>query len=845
MSARINKYREALLEHLQMNKRIVRAKGHHLEDETGQIYLDCLSQYGALPFGHNPDFILEALQRHIDAGRACLVQPLFTEEACALAERLRQAINPQFKYCLFTNSGTEAVEAAIKLARLRSGRKAILSLEGSFHGKTYASLSATSSQRHKNELIADYQDHTIVPVDDLERIRHELAGQRYAAILLEPVQGEGGMRPFSEHWLEALIAIAHEYNTLVIFDEVQTGLGRCGEITLSQTLAELPDIILLSKALGGGVIPIGAVLYRQTTYISTFDKKHSSTFAGNGLAAAVGLAVVDELTRDDGQRLQAVRTLTHAIENALQQLRERYPQLLDYSGRGLMWSLKICDDNCRENLLLSFLQCGGGLSYLICSYLMNHHGLFTMPLLSEPCSIRYEPALDSTEEEVQRFLGAIDEVCKLLAHGRYDILMAHLAGVDRETLSSPGRIYSVSPVPVQCRHARSEPVLPSGKRFAFFMHATSETDYIRGYPVAIKREYSEAAQARLARLLMDIGRTEYSPEAAYSFTVRGRHSQSEGVLIFSPIDSADMMKLPPREKKVLIDEFLQVARQERVELIGLGAYTSVITRAGELLDTSTDDLAVTTGNSITAMSTLDALSELIQPQQATAMRAAIIGARGSVGRLIALGMSHYFGHVTLVGRTGSEDAVLASLLDDLCALALDSIDPVVPGSVLDKIRRRLLQDGTATQAAALSARQLHADCEQLGISACAVDGFDMCEMDCIVSSTSEGKPFLKSHFKPDAVIFDVARPFDFVETQNSSQILEGGLVRQPQATTYTDNNLIGTPEGVNLGCLSETIALALDSAQGRFSIGKSIPYEQARKIYQTARDHGFSAHSYR
>ncbi|MCU0659177.1 MAG: aminotransferase class III-fold pyridoxal phosphate-dependent enzyme [Polyangiaceae bacterium] len=846
----LNRFREELLSKLKLNPEIVKARGNRLTLADGREVRDFLAQYGALPFGHNPPFAVEAVQRHLAESQPVFIQPTIHRKALALARRLNEALGNHFPYCTLANSGAEAVEAAIKLARLRTDRAHILAARKGYHGKTFAALSATGSERYKSAHIHDETRFQHVPFNDMNALEEALATGKFAAFLVEPVQGEGGMNVATTEYLRAAEELCRKHGTLLVFDEVQTGLGRTGHLTAAQAHRVVPDILLLSKALGAGLVPVGAVLYREHVHTFEFDRKHSSTFASNGLAATAGLAVLDRLLADDGAALAHVRELSARIDQRCAALAAEHPQRFEHRGAGLMRALTLRDPSAQQNVIAAFALNSGALAYIVCGYLLERYGIFTMPLLSEPCAIRFEPPLDVEPRDIDDFFDALGGVLALLESGRYDRLMAFLIGKNEESMSPPSHRYTVSGDGPVAPARRDDQERARGKRFAFLMHATSISDVMRALPEAILREYSHLERQALAGWICEVGAIDHEPEVGGVFSVRSRGAVSEGMLIFSPLLPGDMMALSTTEKRNLMRDYLKVARREGIEVVGLGAYTSVISGGGDAIAREASDLTLTTGNSLTAVSTLRSVESIFGPQ-ASKHTAAVIGARGSVGRLVAVGLAHSFGGLVLLGRPGTEDALLRDVLPELLRVALTTEQPVAPGSVLARLASWLGPEarGFASDPRWLSeaaARLSPAERASLGLRIEHDPTEVLPAVDCVVSVTSEGKPFLQSSLlRPGAVAFDTARPFDFIRNERcAARIHEGGLVQQPEPLLYTDRNMIEAPAGVNLACLTETIVLALDRAEGHHSMGKHIPFEAAVGIAETARRHGFTPVTY-
>ncbi|WP_434526834.1 aminotransferase class III-fold pyridoxal phosphate-dependent enzyme [Photorhabdus asymbiotica] len=835
----VNQYRESLLNSVGLELDIQSAQDNRLTLSDGRVVKDFLAQYGALPFGHNPDFAIAEIDKFIKNKEAIFVQPNIHKKVRLLAEMLSGQIDKEkYTHCVFTNSGAETVEAAIKFARLVTGRKSILSLTRSFHGKTYSALSATGSNRFKADFIHDDKLYEHVDSEDLAEIKRKLESREFAAFIVEPVQGEGGMKVIPSDTLSSILKLCKENSTLSVFDEVQTGIGRLGAFCAATLYSLKPDVILFSKALGAGMSPIGAMLYSNELYLSEFDKKHSSTFANNVLAATMGIAVIQHLTNDDGKALTHVQEVSCYVDECLEQLSAKYPEHFCWQGAGLMRGLEIQDSKAVSNVFINFSQRSGGLAYIICSFLLKHYGIFTMPLMSRPCSVRFEPPLNVSKEDIKTFFAAFDEVCNLVRNGRYDVLFAHLIDMPVTDLPPPSVSYPISVNNNIAQIKAPIPQLVEGKKFAFLIHSTSVNEFAHSYCLSIKENYTAEQQRQLGNWIMQISAIDFNPDIAVEFGVESSTAYVNGMLLFSPISPEDMMALPTKERAALMKEYLDLAEKNGAEIVGLGAYTSVITDGGNSLVNNRQGRILTNGNSLTAMAVVEGIRSMLT-ENAHRQTLAVVGARGSVGRLSVTGLAHNFGRIILVSRPNKARVLLSELTKALLSSVLKTHDVIQPDSVMDKIRKWLFKQNPGVTDARVLHEQILEVIETLGLEAIESYEQSLSQADFIVSATSEGKPFLNTHYlKGSAVVFDAARPFDFIRDGNR-HIYEGGLVHQPEKVTYSDCNLIDVPAGVNLACLSETIAVALEGVTVHQSIGKSIDYNDALAIRDIARKHGF------
>ncbi len=309
----------------------VRGEGCVLWDADGNEYLDFLAGISVVQIGHCHPAMVEAV--HDQAGRLIHTTNLFyTEPGMRLAERLtsRSLGGKAF----FTNSGAEAAECAIKLARRHRRGGEIVSLEHGFHGRTFGALSATP-QREKQEpfepLVPGF---VTVPRDDPAALSNAV-GERTAAVMIEPIQGESGIHPISFGMLEAARAACDEHGALLVFDEIQCGMGRTGHLWAFEHAAVTPDVLLTAKGLGGG-LPIGACVTAPEFADTLQPGDHGSTFAGGPVICAAANAVLDVV--DDAEFLVRVADLGESMAEALQSLPVRRVR-----GRGLMLAFD-CDD---------------------------------------------------------------------------------------------------------------------------------------------------------------------------------------------------------------------------------------------------------------------------------------------------------------------------------------------------------------------------------------------------------------------------------------------------------------------------------------------------------------------
>lgn len=366
------------------------ASGDIIRDSSGKEYIDCLGGYGVFSLGHRHPEIISAVKKQLDlmpmSSKVLLNKPM-ADLAALMAE-----ITPgNLQYSFFGNSGTEAVEGALKLARAHTGRHNIISTTNSFHGKTLGALSATGRELFRTPFQPLLPGVRHVPFNDINAI-HNIMDDSIAAVILEPIQGEGGIIVPSADYLPAVREICSKAGALLICDEVQTGLGRTGAMFAVDHCGVIPDIICTAKALGGGVMPIGAFtasapLWEQ--YV-TSPFLHTSTFGGNPLACAAAIATIQVIKSENlvDKAAQSGNYLIHG----LRKIAAEFPEVItEVRGRGLMIGLDLAKEGV-GGFLISELIAGG----VLVAYTLNN-----------PKVIRMEPPLSISTVSMDTVLSTL------------------------------------------------------------------------------------------------------------------------------------------------------------------------------------------------------------------------------------------------------------------------------------------------------------------------------------------------------------------------------------------------------------------------------------------------------
>jgi acetylornithine/N-succinyldiaminopimelate aminotransferase len=327
----------ALLEvYARVGPPIVAGQGVELVAQDGTRYLDFVAGIGVNALGYNHPTIRAALERGLDSGVIHVSNLYRTEPGERLAAELvaRSFADRAF----FCNSGAEANEAAFKFARKWSGKSEIVAFSGSFHGRLFATLAATDRPDYRKPFEPLVPGIRIVPREDWAAVDHAISASRTAAVILEPVQGEGGVRPLDVEWLGFVRELCESRGVAIIFDEVQCGLGRTGTLFAYEQTGVVPDILTLAKPLAGG-LPMGAVLVTSAVAAALKPGDHATTFGGGPLVAGVALDVIRTIA--DPAFLADVRAKGEWLAGRLADLAARRPRVREVRGRGLLWGLEL------------------------------------------------------------------------------------------------------------------------------------------------------------------------------------------------------------------------------------------------------------------------------------------------------------------------------------------------------------------------------------------------------------------------------------------------------------------------------------------------------------------------
>jgi ornithine--oxo-acid transaminase len=416
------------------DKIYVRGEGSYLWDADGNRYLDLLSGFGVFNLGRNHPVVNQAISDVLTADRPNLVKMDCPLLAGLLAEEIVKRMPPGLDAVFFANSGADAVDTALKFARAATKRRRMLYLDHAFHGLTLSTLALNGGKEFREGFEPLMSGFDAVPMNDLGALEGQLRHKDVSAFIVEPIQGKGVYIP-ADNYLPEAQRLCRQYGTLFICDEVQVGMGRTGRFLCSENWRLEPDIVTLSKSLGGGYIPLSATITRRKIHDATFNRLdrcqvHSTTFGQNELAMAAGLATLHVL--DEERLIERSAAMGEKLLKGLAALQERYEMLADVRGKGLMIGIEF---KAPRSLGLRAVWTAaetarkGLFAQLVVMDLMHEYRILTQVAGPDVNIIKLLPPLIIGDEEVEMIVAALDAVMAEAAKvgGHVWAQSAHLA----------------------------------------------------------------------------------------------------------------------------------------------------------------------------------------------------------------------------------------------------------------------------------------------------------------------------------------------------------------------------------------------------------------------------------
>lgn len=406
-----------VLEVIGFNRNYTSAKGARLTDENGREVLDFLAGFGVFSIGRNHPLVAQVLHDMMETGPPSMVQMDVGTVSGLLAEALARIAPGDLEAVFFTNSGAEGVEGALKFARQATGKSKVVYCDRAFHGLTLGALSVNGTEEFRGRNEPLLPGCISVPFNDLDALESALSDRDVAAFIVEPIQGKGVFIP-DDNYLPGVRRLCDEYGALLIADEVQTGLGRTGRMFALNHWDVVPDLLVVSKALSGGYIPVGAIITKRDIHSKVFDSMdrcfaHSNTFGQNDLAMAAGLATLHVIEQEN--LIERSARMGKYLMNGLENLADRYELLHEIRGKGLMIGIQFGEPE-------SFtLKTGWKLLHkmnqeLFCQMitipLLEKHNILTQVAGHGLDTVKILPTLIIDNADADCFLEAMDKVLK-------------------------------------------------------------------------------------------------------------------------------------------------------------------------------------------------------------------------------------------------------------------------------------------------------------------------------------------------------------------------------------------------------------------------------------------------
>jgi acetylornithine/LysW-gamma-L-lysine aminotransferase len=335
---------------------ITRGKNARVWDTSDKEYIDCMAGYGVALVGHCNTRVVQAVKNQVEKLIVCHMS-VYNESRLKFLQKIVNMAPQGLSNVFFSNSGAEAVEAALKFARRYTGKPGVISMNGGYHGKTFGALSVTHGEKYRKFFMPLLEGVKFVPYIDSHKIE-EAIDKNIGTIIVEPIQGETGIIVPPQGSIQRIREICDEYGLVLIFDEIQSGLGRTGKIWAGQHWNTIPDIMCLAKGVAGG-IPMGLTLAKPKIIEAMKIGEHSSTFAGNPLACAAGLATLEALTED--RLVENASKMGKYFKDGLLMLKEKHKVVREVRGLGMMLAMElrfevkdILFDGIRNGLLMLY-----------------------------------------------------------------------------------------------------------------------------------------------------------------------------------------------------------------------------------------------------------------------------------------------------------------------------------------------------------------------------------------------------------------------------------------------------------------------------------------------------------
>lgn len=739
-----------------------------------------------------------------------------------------------------------------------------IALKGAFHGKSVGSLSLTYNSGYRRPFARLLQEshfldsldkksiektfkqslqnyYTVKLTEDFTLKIDKKPISNIAALFLEPIQGEGGILPIGSDFLKDCRRLCDNYEIPMIFDEIQSGLGRTGKFFASEHSGVFGDIYLLSKSLGGGIAKISATLVDRDRYVNEFSHIHSSTFAEDPISSTIGNKVLDILERD--HLLKMAEEKGSYLKDGLVKLIKRYPGAIEtVRGKGLMLGVVLASQENSDSLFIRGVDREGRLAYFASGYLFHQHKIRIFPTLSAPRVLRLEPSAYISYVDIDKVLYAFEGLCEVLVENN-----AHefLGFVTAERSISR---YQSNTYPKEKKAGRVERSVP---KVGFLVHYIHE-----GQLKAVDPSFemvSTKDQDMFIRNMMPVAKPMHVGSTVIT-SISGKKIDFN--LIIVPVTSRHMVEFlkDPGISPALdmVEDAVRTAYEMGCEVVGLGQYTSIISNNG--LSINNPGLTITTGNSNTVAVSVRAILKALSMKclDPSCISLSLVGAGGNIGASYALMISKYCSKINLVGslKPGSLEK-LESIRFQIFQNAYRMLSENRSASNLTMgIAKRLseiplikrLIDENADQESAWKVIRVQEGSMVNDIISVSTEIASIDRSDVIVAVSNSHEKIIRDAFvRKNAIICDVSVPSaadpSLIRKRGDVLYFTGGIVKLPSQETI-QIPAYPLPAGQIFACMAEAMLLGLSGIRENLSFG-DLKVENIELIDLLAKHHGF------
>ncbi|OHD66286.1 MAG: hypothetical protein A2176_07285 [Spirochaetes bacterium RBG_13_51_14] len=742
-----------------------------------------------------------------------------------------------------------------------------LSLERSFHGKTTGSVKLTSNEKFKTPFQRIGLNVFHVVIGDIDSVKQaiELAKIKYyyfilneqneiclvpkehiniSALFIEPLQGEGGIHVIPKDFLAYCRNAASEYKFPLIFDEIQSGMGRTGTFMFSEQAGIFADYYMLSKSLGGGLSKISALLIQKDFFENDFDIIHTSTFAEDEHSARIAYTALDLLYKNSVMEYCSIKG--EYLKTELEYIRQKYPDIIkDVRGAGLMIGFEFNKLDKISSNAIRMLSCQNLLGYIISGYLLHEHNIRVAPTLSSITTIRLEPSFLISIDDCNSLLFAVERLCEILRKENIYELTRFIVNEEKQGVYNEIKDYRKEYV----EYINSK----NATNVAFMGHFINS-----GHMILWDKGYENFTVKQLDDYISKTYKLS-APQIYDRITVKSETGSEInlnfiGLYLNSDIISFHMLCKDTAFIKDKIDEAVKLAADSGCCVLGFGGFTSIVSK--NCTSIVTDSLALTSGNSLTVAMGIEAIKRASSEAGIDISKSclAAIGAGGNICSIYSEIMAEEIPRIILIGRNGNANhlkdiasQIYFNALQNIMALTRhdDNLSGVAKAIHTTTAVQAIIQNYSDIQNHGLWL--LEHITEEMKSDAPVVFGTDYSlikEANLIVSASNSAKPVIFPEMLGEGpiVICDIAVPQDtdysVYQQRSDVTIIQGGIVKVPHNADFTIHG-IPLEKGRAFACMSETMLMGLSNITEDFSYGK-IKKEQVKKIMEIAKEHGFT-----